>query len=97
MHKEYEKLLKQNMINNIQLTKEGLESRKSLKELEDETHREMHDVNFWTCNCGSEYGDHEADKIMKCSCCGRMMCPGCEDQHGPLKFNRDRFGLCFKK
>lgn len=96
MSKQYENLLKEEMQFEIVRRKAGFPKR-SLPQMENAVISEINNVDFWTCNCRLEYGDHETEKIMKCSCCGRMMCPNCEDQHGPLKFNRDRFGLCFKE
>lgn len=97
MFQEYEKKLQQNMLTQAQLEKVKLCPKKSLEQIESETHRDLNYVRYWTCNCGSEYGDWEATQIVKCHACGRDKCPACDKQHGFHKLNRDRFGLCFKE
>jgi hypothetical protein len=93
----YEKLLQRNMVIAVKLEK--LEKagfpRKTLEQIERKTHRELNEVSTCMCHtCGTEYGEHEKDKLMRCDYCGKIICPDCKDQHGLGKFNRDKYGMC---
>ena len=74
----------------------GIRNKYTDEWFEDQERQERQASDFVTCDCQIIH-DEKTNPLVKCSACGRWMCPECEGLHGSGHYNNpdEMYGICF--